>query len=98
LSGIVDGGKRVFAFFAGIFLITFVMLGYETKQISLFGFIFYHLVKGLYDVIGFFEHRSYSMPFSPSAATSLIAGIIVVIGFLMVIGAIFRGGKGHSSS
>jgi hypothetical protein len=98
LSGIVDGGKRVFAFFAGIFLIAFVMLGYETKQISLIGFLFYDLVRGLYNVIGFFEARSYSMPFSLSAATSFIAGIIVVTGFLMIVGAILGGGKGHSSS
>jgi hypothetical protein len=92
----MSGARRAFSFLAGIFLVLFIVLGYETNQISLIGLIFYNLIAFFYGVAGFILNRYIAMPVTLHGITTFVVVMALLFAVILIVTAIFGGNKKSS--
>lgn len=96
MGGAKNTGKRIMSFLAGVFLIIFVALGWESKQLNLIGAIFYGIIWGVYSLVGFFRNDYVQIPFTQHGITTFFMDMALLFGGALIVLSLIGGGKRSS--
>ena len=91
-----SGAKRLFTFMAGIFILVFIFLGYESNQFNLLGSIISGFFSGVYGIVGFFEGHQINDPISQKGAVDFVTAIGILMGISFILIALFSKEKSKS--